>query len=91
MSVRSVDLGGIGTFLGGAGTLLGAGGSLGLHRHARHTRVQLEEALSKHAACERRNEELEDRISALETTEVTLRKLLPGGEWYRRLGLDQAD
>lgn len=30
----------------------------------------------------------QDRLSALETEMITVRKLLPGGEWHRKLGLE---
>jgi hypothetical protein len=41
--------------------------------------------------CNQRTEELKNKLSALETEMVTLRKLLPGGEWYRKLGLDKPE
>lgn len=39
--------------------------------------------------CEKDKVELRDRLSALETELVVVRKLLPGGEWYLKLGLDR--
>ena len=40
-------------------------------------------------SCRRAHEECGDKLSAIETELVVLRKLLPGGEWYRVLGLHQ--
>lgn len=39
-------------------------------------------------SCKESNRKLRVRLSAMETEMVTLRKLLPGGEWYVKLGLD---
>lgn len=39
-------------------------------------------------SCREREHKLRTRLSAMETEMVTLRKLLPGGEWYVKLGLE---
>jgi len=98
-----MDTGGLGALIGGCGT--GVGGIAAyfrarvvFHRESAQLRREVDaqinaERLALQRAleeCEKSCREKGDRISALETDLVTLRKLLPGGEWYRKLGLDEA-
>lgn len=86
------DLGSIGTFFTGVG-------ALAVFRRTRHvTKVnkELHQSLANELEiCERRSarqqrdiEKLRNKVSALETDIVVIRKLLPGGEWFTKLGLE---
>jgi septal ring factor EnvC (AmiA/AmiB activator) len=44
---------------------------------------------AKYWRTRKEHNDCEDKLSALETEMVVLRKLLPGGDWHRRLGLDK--
>lgn len=49
---------------------------------------ELADCQDAHRATSKKLNDTEDKLSAIETEMVVLRKLLPGGEWFVKLGLD---